>query len=41
MDEAKIPDPEDAKPESWDDISEYIHDPEATKPEDWNEEEDR
>lgn len=33
-------DPEDKKPEGWDDIPAQILDPEAKKPEDWDEEED-
>lgn len=28
-------DPEDKKPDGWDDIPAQIADPEATKPEDW------
>uniref|UniRef100_A0A182QXR6 Calnexin n=1 Tax=Anopheles farauti TaxID=69004 RepID=A0A182QXR6_9DIPT len=35
---AEIDDPEDRKPENWDD-REKIPDPEATKPDDWNEDE--
>ncbi|XP_053675226.1 calnexin-like isoform X1 [Anopheles nili] len=35
---AEIDDPEDRKPENWDD-REKIPDPEASKPEDWNEDE--
>ncbi|XP_050074137.1 calnexin [Anopheles maculipalpis] len=35
---AEIDDPEDRKPENWDD-REKIPDPDATKPDDWNEEE--
>jgi len=31
-------DPEDKKPEGWDDIKEEIVDPEATKPADWDDE---
>uniref|UniRef100_A0A6M2DZB2 Putative calnexin n=1 Tax=Xenopsylla cheopis TaxID=163159 RepID=A0A6M2DZB2_XENCH len=34
----EIPDPDDVKPENWDD-REKIPDPEATKPDDWDEEE--
>ncbi|KAJ3117524.1 calreticulin 3 [Phlyctochytrium bullatum] len=40
VDEAKIPDPEDKKPEGYDDIPEYIPDPDATKPEDWDDDMD-
>ena len=36
MDEPTIEDPDDVKPEGWDDISEFIVDTSATKPEDWN-----
>lgn len=37
---AKIPDPEDVKPEGYDDIPEQIPDPDASKPEDWDDEDD-
>jgi len=40
VDKKKIPDPEDKKPEGYDDIAKEIPDPEATKPEDWDDEED-
>lgn len=40
VDKKKIPDPEDKKPEGYDDIPKEIPDPEATKPEDWDDEED-
>ncbi|CAM9114397.1 unnamed protein product [Choristocarpus tenellus] len=40
VDEKKIPDPEDFKPEGYDDIPSEIPDPAAEKPEDWDEEED-
>lgn len=40
VDAKKIPDPEDKKPEGYDDIPAEIPDPEATKPEDWDDEED-
>lgn len=40
VDEAKIADPEDVKPEGYDDIPEEIADPEATKPDDWDDEDD-
>ena len=40
VDEAEIDDPEDLKPEGYDDIPHEIMDPVATKPEDWDEEED-
>merc|ERR1712031_52379 len=33
-------DPEDKKPEGWDDVKETIIDPEAEKPEDWDDEDD-
>merc|ERR1712117_699032 len=36
----EIKDPEDSKPEGWDDEPEYIADPDAEKPEDWDEEMD-
>lgn len=36
VDEKMIADPEDVKPEGWDDIPEQIEDPDATKPEDWD-----
>jgi len=38
VDAAQIPDPEDKKPEGYDDISETITDPDAAKPEDWDDE---
>jgi len=38
VDAAQIDDPEDVKPEGWDDIPATIVDPEATKPEDWDDE---
>merc|ERR1712164_67478 len=40
VDEKQIPDPEDTKPEGYDDIPETIADPEAEQPEDWDVEED-
>lgn len=40
VDEEKIDDPEDVKPEGYDDIPELIVDPEATKPSDWDDEMD-
>ena len=40
VDEVKIADPEDKKPEGYDDILAEIPDPEATMPEDWDSEED-
>merc|ERR1712087_605623 len=40
VDEAKIADPEDIKPEGYDDIPEEIADPDATKPDDWDDEDD-
>ena len=36
----KIADPEDVKPEGYDDIPAKIPDPEAEEPEDWDEEDD-
>ena len=39
-DKEYIPDPEDKKPEGYDDIPEEIPDSDATKPEDWDDEED-
>jgi calreticulin len=38
VDEKFIEDPEDKKPEGWDDIQKEIVDPEATKPDDWDDE---
>ncbi|GMH70557.1 hypothetical protein TL16_g05438 [Triparma laevis f. inornata] len=40
VDERRIPNPEDKKPEGYDDISPEIPDPEAKKPDDWDEEDD-
>ncbi|CAB9506083.1 Calreticulin [Seminavis robusta] len=40
VDEAKIADPADVKPEGYDDIAEEIPDPDATKPDDWDDEDD-
>mmetsp|Transcript_7602 Transcript_7602/g.20771 ORF Transcript_7602/g.20771 Transcript_7602/m.20771 type:complete len:402 (-) Transcript_7602:561-1766(-) len=40
VDEKMIDDPEDVKPEGYDDIPKEIADPEATKPEDWDDEDD-
>lgn len=40
VDESMIPDPEDIKPENYDNVPETIPDPDATQPEDWNEDED-
>ena len=40
MDETEIDDPEDKKPDGWDDIPAQIADPDATKPEDWDDEDD-
>jgi len=40
VDQKKIPDPEDKKPEGYDDIPAEIPDPDATKPDDWDDEED-
>jgi len=36
VDNAKIPDPTDVKPENYDSIAQQIPDPEAKKPEDWD-----
>jgi calreticulin len=35
-----IPDPEDKKPDDWEDIPKTIPDPDATKPADWDDSED-
>lgn len=40
VDKKKIPDPEDIKPEGYDDIPKEIPDPDAEKPDDWDDEED-
>lgn len=40
VDERRIPDPEDVKPEGYDDIPQMIPDEEAEQPEDWDEEDD-
>jgi len=40
VDNAKMDDPNDVKPEGYDDIPKQIVDPDATKPEDWDEEDD-
>lgn len=40
VDEAQIDDPEDVKPEGYDDIQPTIVDPDAEKPEDWDDEDD-
>jgi len=40
VDEFMIDDPEDVKPEGYDDIPKEIADPEASKPEDWDDEDD-
>lgn len=40
VDAKKIADPEDKKPEGYDDISKEIPDPDAKKPDDWDDEED-
>ena len=40
VDEIKIADPEDKKPDGYDDISAEISDPDASMPEDWDNEED-
>lgn len=38
--EPMMPDPEDIKPEGWDDIPAEIPDPDAKQPEDWDEDDD-
>jgi calreticulin len=40
VDQEQMDDPEDVKPEGYDDIPEKISDPDASKPEDWDDEED-
>jgi len=40
VDEELMADPNDVKPDGWDDIPQYIPDPEAEKPEDWDDEDD-
>merc|ERR1711977_134285 len=40
VDEAEMDDPEDKKPEGYDDIPAKISDPKATKPDDWDDESD-
>jgi len=40
VDEAMIDDPEDMKPEGYDDIAKTIPDPEAVKPDDWDDADD-
>lgn len=40
VDEAQMPDPEDIKPEGYDDILPEIPDPAARKPDDWDDEDD-
>lgn len=40
VEEAQIPDPQDVKPDGWDDVPEMISDESAEQPEDWDEEED-
>jgi len=40
VEEAQMDDPEDKKPEGYDDIKENIVDPDASKPEDWDDEDD-
>jgi len=40
VDNAKMPDPEDIKPEGYDDIQAEIPDPDAAKPDDWDDEDD-
>jgi len=40
VDEPKMDDPDDRKPEGYDDIASEIADPDASKPDDWDDEED-
>merc|ERR1712087_205065 len=40
VDNEEMDDPEDTKPDDWDDEPASIADPEATKPDDWDDEED-
>merc|ERR1712113_849695 len=40
VDESMMADPEDKKPEGYDDIPSQIPDPDATKPDDWDDEDD-
>jgi calreticulin len=40
VEEATLPDPEDVKPEGYDDIPAEIADPDAKKPDDWDDEDD-
>merc|ERR1712187_831744 len=40
IDQKKIPDPNDKKPDGYDDILEEIPDPDARKPDDWDDEDD-
>jgi calreticulin len=40
VDERMIPDPEDEKPEGYDDVPEMVPDPDAEKPDDWDDEDD-
>merc|ERR1719362_176201 len=40
VDQKKIPDPDDKKPNGYDDIPEEIPDPDAKKPDDWDDEDD-
>jgi len=40
VESATMDDPEDEKPEGWDDIPQFVADPEAEKPDDWDDEED-
>merc|ERR1711871_615437 len=40
VDTTEIADPEDKKPDGWDDVPAQISDPDATKPEDWDDEDD-
>jgi len=40
VDETQIDDPEDKKPDGYDDVPSQIPDPDATKPDDWDDEDD-
>jgi calreticulin len=40
VEESMMDDPEDKKPEGWDDIPKTLPDPEAEKPDDWDDEDD-
>jgi len=40
VNEARIPDPNEVKPDGYDDVPEEIPDPDASKPDDWDDEDD-